>query len=162
MIPIILSRRVPAVLLHVHTWRIGFLLILAVVCFLSFKCRPQIIGTAFIPTSLSRFFDVHDLLKNIAGFGCLALAGFLGWPDGWGRESWRRPIRNGVQIVGLAAVVCLMEISQIWIPTRFADPKDVLAGGVGVLIARCLSTGLQSLMQRMHSDHFRRKCPPPN
>jgi hypothetical protein len=118
-------------------WRMGFVVLLAAVCYLTLKPRPQIVGVGFIPGNFAEFFDLYDMWKNVAGFGAMALAGFLGWPKGWGRRKWRPIVRTRVQVYGLFGIVCLMETCQLFIPSRWADGKDILAGGIGVVLAWC-------------------------
>jgi hypothetical protein len=153
MSAVAIAKRVFAALLSPAVWRFLFITLFIAVCFLSLKSRPQIRGTAIIPATFADFFDLYDLWKNIVGFGCLALAGFLGWPRGWGRKVWPHLIRVRVQVYGLIGLVCLMESCQLFIPTRYADPKDVLAGGIGVVLAWCLSTALQTVA-RWRATHL--------
>ena len=122
-------------LLSARLWRALFFALLAAVLYLTLKPNPQIAEVAVMPRTMAEFFDLHDDWKNVAGFGALALAGFLGWPDGWGPSSWSRRRRRWLLFMGLFSAVWWMEFFQLFIPTRFADPKDLVAGGLGTLLA---------------------------
>lgn len=117
-------------------WRWLFVVLLVTVFYLTLKPRPQISEVTFMPGGLAEFFDLYDNWKNVAGFGALAFAGFLGWQNEWGRKgSW-------LQLCGLIGIVFLMEILQVFIPTRYCDEKDMFWGTVGVILARGLVCAL--------------------
>lgn len=121
--------------LSTRLWRPLFFVLLAAVLYLTLKPNPQIAEVAVMPRTVAEFFDLHDDWKNVAGFAALALAGFLGWPEGWGPTTWSRRPRRRLLFVALFSAVWWMEFFQLFIPTRFADPKDLVAGGLGTLLA---------------------------
>jgi hypothetical protein len=106
------------------------------VLFLTIKPNPAIQEVRWMPRESSAFFDLHDGWKNAVGFGMLALAGFIGWPQGYGVRVWTRRFRRIVQAATYCAVVVLMELLQLFIPTRFCDVDDMASGSLGVLVAR--------------------------
>jgi hypothetical protein len=144
-------KNISAISFATWLWRGLFGLIFFAVCYLTLKPRPQISEVEWLPENAAAFFDLYDNWKNVTGFGVLALAGFLGWPQGWGRKTWSVGRRKALQIIGLCGIVVLMELLQLFIPTRFCDIKDMVAGAFGVLLAALLSKGLLS------SSTFRNK-----
>jgi hypothetical protein len=128
-------RALTNLMLSARLWRALFFLLLVAVLYLTLKPNPQIAEVAVMPQTMADFFDLHDDWKNVVGFGALALAGFLGWPGGWGPVSWTERARRRLLFVALFSAVGWMEFFQLFIPTRFADPKDLVAGGLGTLLA---------------------------
>jgi hypothetical protein len=147
--------RLLRLLLLPKPWRWLFVVLLLTVCYLTLKPRPQISEVSFIPGGMAEFFDLYDDWKNVAGFGALAFAGFLGWQDGWGRK--REPTKKSgwLQLCSLIGIVFLMEILQVFIPTRYCDVKDMFWGTVGVLLAR----GLVCVLLRFKDSGTSAKTP---
>jgi hypothetical protein len=115
--------RLLRLLLLPKPWRWLFVVLLLTVCYLTLKPRPQISEVSFIPGGMAEFFDLYDDWKNVAG---------------WGRK--REPTKKSgwLQLCSLIGIVFLMEILQVFIPTRYCDVKDMFWGTVGVLLARGL------------------------
>lgn len=126
-------RSSPHWLIHPIPWRVVFTMLLVVVAFLSFKPNPAIQGTPGMPQSLAEWFDLYDQWKNFLGFAVLGFAGFMAWPDGAGRGS-RQQRRVRLALILCGVIVCL-ELIQIPIPRRWCDPKDIVAGSLGVWVA---------------------------
>ena len=131
--------RLLCLLLYARLWQALFFPLMAAVLYLTLKPNPQIAEVALMPRPMSQLFDLHDDWKNIVGFGTLALAGFLGWPLGWGPYSWSSRSRRRLLGIALFSVVWWMEFCQLFIPTRFTDIKDIFAGSLGVMLAWALA-----------------------
>lgn len=131
--------------------RLSFCLLLAMVFYLTVKPNPGIQEVPWMPKQPAVYFDMHDGWKNIVGYGVLALAGFMGWRQGWGPRHWSGWLRRGVQTLSFCGIVLGMELLQLLIPTRFCDIKDVTAGSFGVAVAwlmaaiaeRCLGPAMR-------------------
>lgn len=131
-------------LVHPIPWRVVFAMLLVVVAFLSFKPNPAIQGTPGIPASLAEWFDLFDQWKNFLGFAALGFAGFMAWPDGAGRGSPRR--RRVWLALAICGVIVCLELIQIPIPRRWCDPKDVVAGSLGVWSAWPLAGAFRTIL----------------
>lgn len=106
---------------------------LAGICYLALKPSPSIEEVPAMPSRFGRWLDHQDFLCNVAGFLVLTLvmhATFAGWPWRPGARSavwWRAALLTGL-VVGL-------ECAQLLLPRRVFDPRDIVAGCVGVLAA---------------------------
>ena len=95
--------------------------------FLSLRARPSLADLPWIPRAWVFFFDGHDFLNNVVGFGGLAGAVHFAFARS---GAPRRDIihRAGV----LACVVFVLELAQSFRPMRSCDWRDVLAGWLGI------------------------------
>jgi hypothetical protein len=103
----------------------------AVILGLELKPDPSLRGFSFLRPSVGAFFDSHDFLNNVAGFGVLAALTHFAFA-GWNRDTGRRVLARAA-VVG--AIVILLECAQLLLPRRSCDWHDMVAGGVGILIA---------------------------
>jgi hypothetical protein len=114
---------------------------LAVVVYLSFRADPHVVSVAFIPREVGSWFDRHDFIRNLLGFGCLALAGFTrtSFAEA-GALSIRFPrlgtfrLTAGRWLAGMLGIVVVLEIGQTLLPRRTSDWQDVAAGALAILI----------------------------
>jgi hypothetical protein len=109
--------------------------LLCLVTYLSVKPGSSVQEEIWLPTEWGLWLDIHDQWKNALGFGVLAGSAYLGWRSGWGPRSW--PIRGRLALVAvlLITLIAVFEAIQLALPRRFADPRDIIAGGLGVLCA---------------------------
>jgi glycopeptide antibiotics resistance protein len=137
--------------------RLAFLILLGLILYLTVKPNPSIKEIQWMPKESTVFFDLHDGWKNALGYGALALAGFIGWPKGWGRHEWKPGSRKRAQLIALCGVVVFMELLQLFIPTRFCDIKDMTVGSFGVLVTWCVATITERIIRlptgKIMADH---------
>ena len=139
--------------LRIRWWaRVAFGILLGMVFYLTVKPNPAIQEIQWMPKESTVFFDLHDDWKNVVGYGALALAGFIGWPHGWGPNGWRAITKRWVQVVACCGIVVFMELLQLFIPTRFCDVKDMTAGSFGVLVAWMLATAGELCMRKLNTS----------
>ncbi|MFN9367527.1 MAG: hypothetical protein ACK6CT_01985, partial [Planctomycetia bacterium] len=83
-----------------------------------------------------------DGFVNVDAFGFLAVVVFIaGETSGAGGESKSGGIcaRRGARLAVLLALVCVIEIVQIWISGRTSSLEDVCTGWSGIFAAWLLS-----------------------
>ena len=109
--------------------------LLCLVTYLSVKPGSSVQEEIWLPTKWGLWLDIHDQWKNALGFGVLAGSAYLGWRSGWGPSSW--PIRGRLALAAvlLITLIAVFEAIQLALPRRFADPRDIIAGGIGVVCA---------------------------
>ena len=95
-----------------------------------------------LPAPLRHWCGVHDDFNNFAAFAVLGLLGF-----GLGSKvrprvgvansgPWTAAVANSrLRLSTLLALVCALEVAQIWIPGRDSSLHDVATGWAGVLTA---------------------------
>ena len=81
-----------------------------------------------VPSPLYRWLadPEQDWFVNIVAFGFLAVVVFIVWGKSRGR---------GALLATLLALVCAIEIAQIWIPGRTSSLEDVCFGWSGIFAA---------------------------
>ncbi len=98
-----------------------------------------------VPLPLYRWLadPMHDWLMNIIAFGFLAAVVFVA-----GENLGSRRIR----LAGLLALVCAIEIAQLWIPGRTSSLDDVCTGWSGIfaawLVARLLDVRRENVRRK--------------
>src|SRR5688500_18313749 len=101
---------------HPQFWRWFFLLLVVLLCYLSFKPNPAIQEERWMPGEMTAWFDMHDQWKNFMGFGALGFAAYMAWPRGFKG--------SGLALWGMMVMVIVaMELIQIPIPRRWFDFK---------------------------------------
>lgn len=129
-----------------------FLLTLAAILYLDLRPDSRAATTPLFPAWLGAWFDHHDTARNFIGFAVLTLASLIAFgspaPHPSAQPANDQPAvapsgdrRQLLLLAALVALVVLLELAQRWIPARTADPKDVLAGGVGIGFAWLLWRG---------------------
>lgn len=97
-----------------------------------------------VPIPLYRWLAApeQDWFVNVVAFGFLAVVVFIaGENSAAGGESKSVGIfaRRGARLAALLALVCVIEIVQIWIPGRTSSLEDVCFGWSGILAAWLLA-----------------------
>jgi hypothetical protein len=117
-------------------WLIAFVLLLAAVVYLSLRPLPSIVTVPYFPHPLAAWFDRHDVLKNMIGFGTLAFAGFQAFlPNPRSMPVKKRLIVSLSLITFVTLLITGLELAQTQLPRRSCDPRDLVAGGLGVVLA---------------------------
>lgn len=98
--------------------------VLAYALLAGLKSTPEVRFMPGMPRALGAWLDVHDFAKNVAGFAALTLAAHVAFPE--------RLMRNALAVGALAAAI---EAVQYFMPHRFADVRDVVAGLGGAALA---------------------------
>ena len=132
-----------------------FYLMFTLVVYLSLRPGPEAASVPFFPHPLGLWFDRHDFLRNLFGYGCLALAGFAGASFAsadalsfrWGSHGEVR-VTAGKWLAALLSLVVLLETAQIMLPRRTAHWRDVAAGWAGMVVAwaiYCVFRGIRPI-----------------
>lgn len=107
-----------------------------VLAFLALRASSFIHTLPWVPRPIGLWADANGIVRNTAaflGFGLLAFA-LLGHA--------RRTV------VGLSAFASVIEVAQIWIPTRSFDPLDIAASLAGLALAWLLVRAAAWLLAR--------------
>lgn len=103
--------------------------------FLGLRQSPQLREVAWMPEWIGQWVDSHGVMRNAVGFFGLGLAVFfLFGPSG-----------------RIAAALCVfgtvLEVAQIWIPSREFDWRDIVTSVAGVLVAWACARALPRLFR---------------
>ena len=102
----------------------------AVVLYLELKASPSLVGVPCAPHWLVLFYEGHDFLNNVLGFGGLMAAAHYA-AAGLNREPGVHVFRRAI----LAALgVVVLECLQCLLPARSCDWHDVAAGWIGIVL----------------------------
>jgi hypothetical protein len=124
-----------------------FGLLLFMVSYLSLKPGSSVQEEFWLPSSWGLLLDIYDAWKNALGFGALALAAFLAWPEGWGRSNWSSRARRIFTGACGVLLIAFFEVVQFFMPGRHCDLADILAGGAGIAGAYGTAALLQSIIR---------------
>ncbi len=91
--------------------------------FFALRSSPYLQYIPWMPRWIGVWADSNGITRNVVAFGFLGLITML-------VLGWRLPI-----VLGLAAFGILLEVSQIWIPGRVFDWRDILASLAGIALA---------------------------
>ena len=80
---------------------------------------------------------VADTVFNVAAYVPLGAALVIAWPN-----RWSLPAKIAAAIVFSAMLSLSMETAQMWLPTRYASVRDVLANLVGAFVGALLGASL--------------------
>jgi hypothetical protein len=117
-------------------WIIVFALLCGAVAYLSLRAHPAIVTVPLIPHPFAAWLDQHDFLKNLVGFGALAVAGFQAFlPDPKALSVKPRLVTSAALVVFIFLLVAGLELAQTRLPERTCDPRDLMAGGLGIILA---------------------------
>jgi hypothetical protein len=94
--------------------------------YLSVRPSPALATVWWLPHFISRWADHHGILRNFPAYAMLAVP-FLMVATGVRQRAYA--------VAFLAIFAALMEIIQLWIPTRFADMRDIVWSWAGLLAA---------------------------
>ena len=123
----------------------------ALAAVLYFALIPNVNHDVFriLPAPLQRWCGVHDDFNNFAAFAVLGLLGFLLGSKvrprvgAAKRGPWTAAVADSrLCLIALLALVCALEVAQIWIPGRNSCLRDVATGWAGVLTAWIFYAGL--------------------
>jgi hypothetical protein len=140
-----------------------FYIVLSLVTYLSIRPAPEAASVPFIPRDLGFWFDRHDFIRNLLGFGCLALAGFAN--AGFAKADAlpaRLPRLGTVRLVagrwlaGMLGIVVLLEVGQALLPRRTPHWQDVAAGWLAILIVwgvHCALRGIRPVHLITPAEH---------
>jgi hypothetical protein len=120
-----------------------FALLLIMVAYLSLKPGSSVQQEVWLPSAWGLLLDIYDGWKNALGFGTLALAAFLAWPNGWGRVNWSARSRKLVIAACCVLLIAFFESVQFFMPGRHCDAADIMAGSIGIALAYVLSGALR-------------------
>lgn len=94
--------------------------------YVSVRPSPALATVLWLPHFISRWTDHHGVLRNFPAYAMLAVP-FLMMATG---------VRHRACAVAFLAIfAALMEIIQLWIPTRFADGRDIVWSWAALLAA---------------------------
>ncbi len=80
---------------------------------------------------------VADAIFNVAAYVPLGAALVIAWPRRWSLKA-----KIAMAIVFSALLSLGMETAQMWLPTRYASVRDLLANALGALIGAMLGASL--------------------
>ena len=119
-----------------------------------------------VPEPMYRWLEAtwHDDFGNIVAFGFLAFVTFLIGKPAAGLENAgtvatfaRLFAGRTARLAGLLAMVCAIEILQIWIPGRTSSLQDVCSGWSGIfaawLLAELLDARVKSAPSATSAKH---------
>ncbi|HEY1106992.1 MAG TPA: VanZ family protein [Opitutaceae bacterium] len=106
------------------------------IAFFALRSSPFFQPISWLPRWIGRWADSHGIARNLAAFFAFGFAAFviLG-------PRWRLCLI-------LSAFATVLEVSQIWIPTRIYDWKDIVASVAGILLAWPLAWLVHRLKRR--------------
>jgi hypothetical protein len=94
--------------------------------YLSVRPSPALATVWWLPHFISLWADHHGVLRNFPAYAMLAFPFLMMTPG---------VLQRACAVAFLAVFAALMEIIQLWIPTRFADMRDILWSWIGLLAA---------------------------
>jgi hypothetical protein len=105
----------------------------AIMAFLALRASPYLQYVSWMPRRVGVWADHNGVLRNtVAFFGfSLVVLGLLGV------RAWH--------VAGLCVFGTVIEVAQIWIPSRRFDWKDIVATIVGILLAWPVAWGVRRL-----------------
>ena len=117
-------------------WLIAFVLLFGAVVYLSLRSSPAIVTVPLFPHPFAAWLDQHDFIKNLLGFSAMSVVAFQTFlPDPWAVSVNRRLATSAALVVFIILLVAGLELAQTRLPQRFCDPQDLMAGGLGVILA---------------------------
>ena len=117
-----------------------FLAVLGFILDVTFRSSPKITDIPWFPKFLAVWFDEHDELRHLLGYGALgALTFWVRFDFSDSRFKWLRWFRTSRYRTGrlgaLFVLIYLLELAQLPLPNRDFDWMDILNGWAGVLLA---------------------------
>ena len=116
-------------------------LVTLAVLYLEFKSSSRITGVWFIPWRLAYWFERHDFLKNLIGFGLWVWSGLLALPNPTRQAGEVATSKSGwcgrgmMTVAVFMIIIVAMELVQLRMPGRTCDWRDMLAGWLGAWLA---------------------------
>lgn len=93
------------------------------IAYFALRSSPFFQPIEWLPRPIGRWADRHGITRNVVAFFAFGLAVFLVFGPRW------------QLFLLLSAFATALEVSQIWIPTRIYDWRDIVASIAGVLLA---------------------------
>ena len=91
--------------------------------FLALRPSPYLQYVPWMPRAVGVWADSHGIARSFVAF--FLLGGFTFWLVG----------RRFAHVAAVALFATLVEVAQIWIPSRAFDLKDIAASVAGVIAA---------------------------
>ena len=116
-----------------------------VILFFALKPDPEV-PRAMVPDHLRIFFNTFDAFRNQLAFGLFGIAALVLL---MGRSLLNR--KQMAAVLAIAVLIPILELAQIWMPTRHVDVHDVLNGWLGLGLACVLylvARGLWKIITR--------------
>ena len=117
-----------------------FLATIGFIFYLTFRSSPRITSIAWFPTFLAVWFDEHDEIRHLIGYGVLGVLTF--WVRFDFSDSRFRLVRRfrtsryrTGRLGALFVFIYLLELGQLLTQTREFDWMDIVNGWAGVLLA---------------------------
>ena len=110
----------------------------------SWTPESQMTKLSWVPKWVAILADRAPNLRTAVPFVPLAFLLVLGFTD----QNIRWPVTGAVLTSGTCLL--LSEFGQRFLPHRTADVKDLMWGGVGIVIGTSLAWGLRSLIHLAH------------
>ena len=122
--------KMPSVLRFVRSekWLVKAMLLVGVIgvalaIFLSVRSSPTLTTVWWLPHFVSHWADRHGVFRNFPAYAILAVPFLMITPG---------ILQRACVIASLAVVAALLEVIQLWIPTRFADLGDIFWSWAGL------------------------------
>ena len=117
-----------------------FLVTISFILYVTFRSSPKITEIPWFPKFLAVWFDEHDEIRHLFGYGVLGLLTFwVRFDFSDSRFRWLRWFRTSRYRTGrlgaLLALIYLLELSQLPLPNRDFDWMDIVNGWAGVALA---------------------------
>jgi glycopeptide antibiotics resistance protein len=110
---------------------------IGLVTFLSLRSSPAVSTVKWMPRIVAHWADRHGRFCNFPAYGLLAVP-FLMIASTIRRQAW--------VVAMLAALIFLLEIAQLAVPTRFCDIGDMACGWAGLLVAWIICVALKKFV----------------
>ena len=94
---------------------------------------------SLMPASVSLPSTGWDKSNHMLGFAVLAMLGHPAWPE-----------RRWTTLIALLAYGGLIDVLQSFTPDRFAEFRDVVADGVGLLLGKSIALLLMRWLRTRH------------
>ncbi len=117
-----------------------FLATIGFILYVTFRGSPRIITIPWFPTFLAVWFDEHDEIRHLIGYGVLGVLTFwvrFDFSDSRFRllRRFRTSRYRTGRLGALFVLIYLLELAQLPLPNRDFDWMDILNGWAGVLLA---------------------------
>jgi small-conductance mechanosensitive channel len=117
-----------------------FLAVIGFILYVTFRSSPKITEIPWFPTFLAVWFDEHDEIRHLIGYGVLAALTFwVRFDFSDSRHRFLRKLRTSRYRTGrlgaLFVMIYLLELTQLPLQHRDFDWMDIVNGWAGVLLA---------------------------
>lgn len=117
-----------------------FLATIGFILYVTFRSSPKITDIPWFPNSLAVWFDEHDEIRHLIGYGVLAALTFwvrFDFSDSRFRlvRKFRTSRYRTGRLGALFVLIYLLELAQLPLPDRDFDWMDIINGWIGVVLA---------------------------